>query len=273
MGTTQRISPGVPGQPNWGDLNKSVTNVAKTVSQEHIDGNDENTADQDAKDYKRIMDRRNNHIRAVYRNLIKTGGGAKNITSGRSSSIGRAGLKSSGRIAGFFSSVGSSGLAAALSDIGFGSLADKSLQDVIDYLLVYCSESNVGMDDTAANKASCEIWNELSVVAGNDLDKFEELLKGYVDGVGLPDLLCKFWGYYIFEHLSQRFEEKITQQKGEAISKETFQIIKDDIMGQVKVLNTSREVIKIDWKGAEGKAEIEKIFTSIINIIGDEDNN
>ena len=273
MGTTQRISPGVSGQPNWGDLNKSLTNVAKSVEKEHSPNNSETDAQQDANDYKKLINRRNYHVKAVYKNLIKTGGGAKSITSGKSSSIGKAGLKSSGKIAGFFSSVGSSGLQNALNNIGFGNLAGKSIQDVVDYLLLYCADSNTGMDDTAANKASCEVWNELAELAGNDLDKFEELLKDYVDGSGLSDLLCSFWGYYIFEHLSQRFQEKITQQKGESISTETFKIIKDDIMGQVKVLNQTRQVSKIDWKGPEGTKQIETIFQSIINIISDEDNN
>jgi hypothetical protein len=70
------------------------------------------------------------------------------------------------------------------------------------------------MDETAANNASCEIMKELAALAGNDLDKFELLVKEYVEGKGLADLLCKFWGLYIFDHLSQRFEEKIKQQKG-----------------------------------------------------------
>ena len=34
MGTTQRIVPGVKGQPNWGDLNKSIIHIAKTVEKE-----------------------------------------------------------------------------------------------------------------------------------------------------------------------------------------------------------------------------------------------
>lgn len=56
------------------------------------------------------------------------------------------------------------------------------------------------------------------------------------------------------------------------IGKDTFKIIKADILGQVKVLNTQRPVIKIDWKGDAGKKEIEKIFDSVIKIICDENN-
>ena len=113
---------------------------------------------------------------------------------------------------------------------------------------------------------------ELAALAGNDLNKFEDLVKEYVEGNGLADLLCKFWGLYVFEHLSQRFEEKVMQQKGVEIAKDTFRIIKEDILGQVRVLNTQRPVTQIDWKGGAGKKEIEKIFDSVIKIICDENN-
>lgn len=290
MGTTQRINPGVTNEPNWGDLSNSITQIAKTLEQEKKLDDDEakdneNDKKEDEKDdskkpvvsdnskqYKKILDRRTEHIRSMFKNLVKTGGGRKAIASGKSSSIGKAGLKSAGKLAGFFTSVASNGLDKTLTDIGFGSLQGKSFNDVIDYLLIYCSDSNQGMDETAANKASCEIMKEIAAQSDNDVKKYQDLIKELVDGQGLADTLCKFWGIYIFEHLSQRFEEKIQQQKGEEVSKETFKIIKDDILGRVKVLNTQRAVSKIDWNKTEGKKEIEKIFDSIIKIICNEKN-
>ncbi|AXP82145.1 hypothetical protein CJ739_3083 [Mariniflexile rhizosphaerae] len=271
MGTTQRMTPGVRGETNWGDLSRSITHISKTVEKEKELDNNENTTSQDeAKQFKRIFDRRLAHLKAAFNNLVKTGGGRSKISSGKSSSIGKAGRKSAGKITSFFTGVASKGLQQALDDIGFGSLQGKSFQEVLDYLLVFCSDSNEGMDETAANNASCEIMKELAILAGNDLDKFELLVKGYVEGTGFAELLCKFWGLYIFEHLSQRFEEKVKQQKGAEIGKETFKIIKADILGQVKVLNTQRPVSKIDWKGNDGQKEIENIFDSVIKIICDE---
>ena len=290
MGTTQRINPGVTNEPNWGDLSNSITQLAKTLEQEKkLDDEEakENVEDKkedenddgkkpvvsdNSKQYKKLLDRRTEHIKSMFRNLVKTGGGRKAIASGKSSSIGKAGLKSAGKLAGFFTSVASNGLDKTLTDIGFGSLQGKSFNDVIDYLLIYCSDSNQGMDETAANKASCEIMKEIAAQSDNDVKKYQDLIKELVDGQGLADTLCKFWGLYIFEHLSQRFEEKIQQQKGEEVSKETFKIIKDDILGRVKVLNTQRAVSKIDWNKAEGRKEIEKIFDSIIKIICNEKN-
>lgn len=271
MGTTQRMTPGVSNEPNWGNLNKSITNISKTVEKENELENNINIDPQDeAKQYKQIVNRRSAHLKSTFKNLIKTGGDRSKIISGKSPSFGKAGIKSAGRIAGFFSGIGSGGLNQALADIGFGSLQGKTFQEVLDYLLIFCSDSNEGMDETAANNASCEIMKELAELAGNDLEKFEQLIKEYVEGNGMGDLLCKFWGLYIFEHLSQRFEEKVNQQKGVEIGKDTFKIIKDDILGQVKVLNTQRPVAKIDWKGNAGKDEIEKIFDSVIKIICDE---
>lgn len=283
MGTTQRINPGVTNQPNWADLSNSITQIAKTLEQEKKLDDEESKKDEkddskktetsdSSKQYKKILDRRTEHIRSVFKNLVKTGGGRKAITSGKSSSIGKAGLKSAGKLAGFFSSVATNGIDKTLVDIGFGALKGKSFKDVIDYLLIYCSDSNQGMDETAANKASCEIMKEIAAQSENDLIKYQDLIKELVDGKGLADTLCRFWGLYIFEHLSQRFEEKIQQQKGEEISKETFKTIKNDILGRIKVLNQQREVSKIDWNKAEGKKEIEKIFDSVIKIICNEKN-
>lgn len=272
MGTTQRISPGVKNQPNWKELNSSVTNIAKTVEKEsELEQSEEQKQPEvAAKEYKKLLERRHNHIKSAFRNLIKTGGGSSNVSKGQSSSIGKAGLKTSGKIVNFFSDVSSDGLQQTLEKIGFGSLEGKTIESIIDFLIVYCSDTTIGLDETAANKASSEVFKEIETEVGNDYEKFEQLLKTYADGNGLSNLLCLFWGNYIFEHLSQRFQEKITQQRGESVSRETFRTIKDDILGRIKLLNQDKPVVKINWKGQEGKNAIESIFESIINIICDE---
>tara|TARA_B110001452_G_scaffold267430_1_gene277266 strand:+ start:1943 stop:2770 length:828 start_codon:yes stop_codon:yes gene_type:complete len=275
MGTTQRIVPGVTREPNWGALSRSITAVAKTVekeaeTEEEVDKTPEEIKKEE-KQYKTLIHRRDKHLKAAFKNLIRTGGGSKTVSSGKSKSLGRAGRKSAGIIAGFFSGVSQNGLQKELYKIGFGSLTGKSVQDIIDYLLIYTSDTNTGMDETAASKASCEVFDEIAEQTGNDIEEFEKLVQESVDGNGLENILCRFWGLYIFEHLSQRFAEKIDQQKGTEISKETFNIIKDDIIGRIEVLNKDRHVKDIDWNGEEGTKEIDGIFESIINIICDED--
>lgn len=274
MGTTQRISPGVPGEPNWGALNRSITAIAKTVEKENETDQQENNGQTDetpvqediARRHKIILDRRSQHLKSAFNSLAGTGGGARSIAKGRSKSIGRAGLRSSQRIVSFLSAVGNKGLQQALEELGFN-VEGKSVQDIVDFLLVYSSDSSAGMDETAANKAVCEVLNELAIEADNNFEAFEEIVRALTQGVKLSNLLCRFWGLYIFEHLSQRFLEKITGRKGQEIGSETFRIIKEDVLGQVKRLNDKRPVSKINWHGNQGKLEIENIFESIIKIL------
>lgn len=275
MGTTQRLNPGVQGEPNWGNLNKSVTNIAKSIELENEiyheeENNTDKSKEQFEKQYKLIYQRRNNYLKSLYRNLFETGGGRQKVSTGKSMSIGRAGIKSTDKIVSFITHVGSKGLAQALKEIGFTHLEGKPFSSVIDYLIAYCSDTAIDMDDTAANKASSAIIEQLAEQSGNDIDKFEKVLKGNLEGNGLVNHLCEFWGHYIFEHLSQRFQEKITQQKGEEVCIETFNIIRDDILGRVKLLNDHRPILRMDWQSEDGKKEIEKIFESIINILCDE---
>lgn len=278
MGTTQRINPGVTSQPNWRGLNVSATNIAKTVEQEKKDEennkiDEKSIPEPKSNDSQKLLLRRKKYLSSLYNYLVKTGGGTKRITSGKSRSIGRAGLKSTSKLTQFIINVSSNGLKQTLQETGFGDLSGKTTLDIINFLVIYCSDVATGMDETAANKASLEVLSKLAEESNNNIVKFEQILLEYSEGNGLANLICEFWGYYIFEHLSQRFQERITQQKGDDISRETFTIIKDDILGRVKVMNTQRDVSKINWKGSEGEKIRESIFEEILNIICDGKNN
>ena len=281
MGTTQRIIPGVTGEPNWGNLNIAITAIANTIEKEQDVGEEaekavekekEKPSDANKKAVKNInalqnklYARRSNHFKSALQNLIRTGGGRGKITKGKSASLGKAGLRTATKFSGFVAGVHSVGLAKALNNIGFGSLKGKKIQEVIDFLLVFFADTSSGMDEVAANMASCEILQMLTVDI-KSVEDFEKKLQSLVEDNSLTEVLCNFYGIYLFEPLSQRFQEKITQIKGEAVSAETFKIIKEDILGQLRVLKTNKELLKIDWKGKEGKDLEEKIFNSIIQI-------
>lgn len=282
MGTSQRISPGVSGEANWGSLSRSITQIAKTVEKEKEEQDESNAptdipiTSQEAESQNSdngsnsLLAKRRAHLTNSFRRLVRTAGGASKISKGQSRSLGHAGLKSARKIVSFFVTAGNNGLATALEEIGFD-LAGKNLRDVLDFLLVYTADSNAGMDEMAANRATCEILDDLAGKSGNNLEQFEANIKRMTNDSSLSDILCDFWGYYIFEHLSQRFYEKITQQRGIEISIDTFKIIKEDILGQVRRLNEKNKVASIDWKGNQGKVAIENIFNSIIKILCDED--
>ena len=280
MGTTQRIIPGVTGEPNWGSLTSSITAMANAVGQELAISDDLTAAleiastnpseankknvDGVIKRQHEIIARRQNHFNSSLSNLIKTGGGRDKVASGKSASLGKAGLRSSKRISSFFISVKSAGLNNSLQRIGFN-VRGKTLTEIVDFLLVHFTDTSSGMDEVAANMASCQLLSEIADGA-KSIKEFEKEIASIVNDNRLTEILCKFFGLYLFEHLSQRFQEKITQMKQEAISSETFSIIKEDILGQVTRLGKSRDLSKVDWKGTDGRQSEESIFNSIIKI-------
>ncbi len=271
MGTTQRIGNGVKNDPNWGGLTTSATSAAKAVADLEDEDSKEQSEDPEEikrqeKRYATLIKRRDAHVKSIFERLVKIGGGSKNIGTGKSSRIGKAGLKASGKLVSFFTSASTSGLNEALKEIGFDSLTGKTVRNVIDYLIAFCADSATGMDETASNKAISEVLRKIEQEANEDLTNLETLFKEYADTDKLSELLCQFFGVYIFEYLSERLEERISQIKGEDVSKETFDCIKKDIDGRVIRINQTRPVAKIDWAGEAGKKEIEKIFEAIIKI-------
>lgn len=281
MGTTQRIIPGVTGEPNWSDLSNALTALANTVEKEMlvVDQAEEarekekttpTTANQNAvaaleRQQMKLTNRSRRHFNSSVRSLIRTGGGSTKISKGKSSSLGKAGLRNGARISGFIRDVSNSGLSQALKKVGFGSLDGKTVKEVVDFLLIYFSDVNAGMDEVAANMASCQVMEILSEDV-KTVQELEDKMKTLFDNGKLTEVICTFYGIYLFEHLSQRFEEKITQLKGEAVSRETFKMIREDIVAQVNDISKEKSLSEINWKGTDGAAIQETIFSSIIKI-------
>lgn len=281
MGTTQRIGNGVKKDPNWGNLSTSVTSAAKAIEGlNKLDSDEKNSNQEDkptskedslryAKQIGKLGSRRDAHIKTSLERLVLIGGGSKNISSGRSNKIGRAGLKASSKLVSFFINVGNEGLKEALNKIGFGSLEGKSTNDIIDFLNDFFCDSNVGMDEAAAKSALCEVTKNLSEEADGDVESLEKLMKSFIDTDSLSSLLCTFFGIYIYEYLWERLEERLHQIRGEEVSKATFDNIRKEIQGRVTLLNSTRSLSRINWSGNEGQLEIEHIFETILKLEGE----
>ena len=265
MGTTQRINNG----PNWGSISIAVTGIANTINTLNDLGN--NTISNDkindvSKREKKLEKRKDKHIKSVLERLIKISGGSKAISSGKSNTIGKSGIRVSNKMAGFFYSVSTEGLKKALNKIGFSDIEGKKVNDVLSFLLDYFSDETIGMDEAAAKSAIYEVIKELESEVDGELNSLETLMKSYVESTKLSELLCTFFGKYIYEFLWERFEEKLRQKKGEDVTRETFISIQNEIKSRVILLNSNIELSKINWSAAEGRIEIEKIFDAIIKI-------
>jgi hypothetical protein len=134
MGTTQRIGTGVKKDPKWGTLNSSASSVANAVADLQAEDKkklkDEQEVQAQQRRFQQLTQRRDVHARNLFDRLISTAGGSKAVSSGSSFKIGKAGIRSTRKIAGFFSGVTRSGLQSTLNNIGFGSLVGKTVRDV-----------------------------------------------------------------------------------------------------------------------------------------------
>lgn len=297
MGTSHRHTPTVVGEPNWGNASASVTAIAR--AEEELDSLDkelegDENADEHSDDNKneevkketkiavspdRIAKRqrqldsqiRRNYHHAV-RNLVRAAGGRGKVSSGGSRAVGHAGVFIAGGLVSAISEIVKNGLKDWLSRRGVHSLEGKCCLDVLDLIREYIETGVAGMDNTAANEALECVMDELEEKIGDDLDSFDAAMAGVLASDDLKDLLDKFFGMYIYSHLSQDFKEKLEYEKGTKVMNETMNEIKDLIMDDIQRSRGGRDTATIDWGTEEGKAFIQQEFDRIIYILsGNED--
>ncbi|MFD1145396.1 hypothetical protein ACFQ4C_29995 [Larkinella insperata] len=292
MGTSRNYKASVKNQPQWGELSSTVTRSC--------DGDDisNEEAEKILSLYFQVttggnvdVDDVNNHQPPSPANPVvptlsapyvsaghQTGGsgGRSDTTSSgstgghsssnrprKSRSVGKAGRKTATRLGSFFSSVASSGLSQAFTEIGID-ISGKTVREAVNYLLDYCSGAATNLDETAAKAASNQLLDEL-VEGATTLDEMETKLKESVNSNGVDDLLVKYFGLYTFEHLYQMFEGKLVKEKGKTNTNSLFKSIKEFIFECLKGINKDKPLKNVDWKGEGAKPIVDEIYTKTIN--------
>lgn len=297
MGTSHRHTPKVVGEPNWGNASASVTSIASAEDkldkldkelkdiENANDTSDDNVNEDKKKETKhaasseRIANRQrqlDGQIRKSYhhavRNLVRAAGGREKVSSGGSRAVGYAGIVVAGGLVSAISEIAKNGLSDWLSRRGVHTLEGKSCRDVLDLIREYIDAGVAGMDNTAANEALEYVMDELGEKIGEDLDAFDATMAGILVSNDLKDLLDKFFGMYIFSHLSQDFQEKLEYEKGSKIMNDTMAEIKELILDDIQRSWGGREVSAIDWSTEDGKAFIQQEFDRIIFILSGNEN-
>lgn len=246
MGTSKSYSASIKGQPQWGKLSSSVTGSCGrgTVPSQNIG---------------RILSR--------YVNVI---GGSSRAGRGGAKVAGRAGIRTAKHLGGFLATFSASGgnLQNTLNKIGLAGLAGlsgKPLNEVINHLLEYCSGPSVSIDDVAAKAASQKILEDLAANA-ETIEQFETNLQESLNKESLEDILIRYFGYYIFEHLSVMFYEKLVVKKGKTDCNALFGQIRDFITEKLRNMNKSNPLNNIDWNGNEADRLTKNIQEDILEI-------
>ena len=282
MGTSQRHNPSVAGQPNWGKSSLSLSAAIKNLERLDILDAEDNKKANDIdnirvasstrrKQRERIAASYRKNIHNAVSRLVKASGGKRKVTSGSSRALGHAGIAVLSNFLGAIAEIQKKGLSCWLAEKGI-TLDSKSWKEISDILKDLCSDTVVGMDETAANQALSEILQILDNTINNSTLDVEKVLNNCLGKEQLQDVIDTFFGVYIYAHLSQNFEEKLTKKYSQKEVAKYMADIKDLIISDIKqgvnVLNSTQ----IDWNSEEGNSYITEEFNRIISVfVHDED--
>lgn len=246
MGTSKSYSASIKGQPQWGNLSGAVTSSC--------DGNV-------------VASSTLANIISKYVSVI---GGAGRAGRGNSKIGGRAGIRTAKNIGAFLGAFSSSGgnISEALTQVGLPGLENLPLNEVVDRLLEHCTGPSSTLDDVAAKAASQMILEEL-VGDAETIEEWQDYLKESLDSETLEEVIERYFGYYIFEHLSIMFYEKLVVDKGKSECDGLFKQIKDYVFEKIKNMNKTNPLKNINWSGEDADRLIKNIQEDVLKVFED----
>lgn len=289
MGTSQRHSPSVTGQPNWGKSSVSLTAAIKNLEKlEEIipENNDVQRSEQAEqkqnlsqsmrytyadKQTQKINNSFSRNVRNSVKRLIKASGGKKNVSVGKSRALGQAGIAVIGNFINTVLEIQQDGLDGWLKNKGI-TLEGKKREDIFNILIEACSDKVIGLDETAANQAITEMFEGLKGMMNETFSNIEEVLQSILNDQQFQEIIDKFFGVYIFIHLSQNFTEKLEKKYAQEKVDQYMKQIKEQIISDIQEGVNGSKSINVDWNGDKGKKFILEEFNKILNIFdNDED--
>lgn len=239
MGTSQSINSSVKGNPNWGKLGNSLSRVSSVVN---------------------ISNKQSSNILRHFVNAI---GGSQTAGTGRSSSFGNAGVRTANRLLSFINGVQALGLSSSLSEIGIYDLKDLSVSDLINNLILHCTDGSANLDEAAAKSANDKLLQQLFDDV-DDINDAEQQINS-IDNEKKNELLVIFFSHYIVEFSSELFGERILNKENGNRERTFFQIlnyIKNLLKEEVK----NRDLSTIRWENDDGTKLIKEIQTEILKV-------
>ncbi|RZJ91093.1 MAG: hypothetical protein EOO20_06165 [Chryseobacterium sp.] len=243
MGTSKSYSASIKGQPQWGNLSGAITS--------NCDGHAVASA----------------ALGNIISKYVAVLGGAGTAGRGGSKIGGRAGIRTAKNLGGFLGAFSNAGgnISQAFAEVGLPGLEGLPLDEVIDRLLEHCTGPSSTLDDVAAKAASQAILEEL-VGDAETTEEWEAYLKETLDKESLEEIIERYFGYYIFEHLSVMFYEKLIVEKGKTECEGLFKQIKDYVFEKIKNMNKTNPLKNIDWSGEEADRLTKNIQEDVLKV-------
>lgn len=233
MGTSKAYG-GLKGNPNWGPLSAAVSH---SISDGHPS----------QKSLGLVMSRLVSHL-----------GGSNSALMGGSSIGGRAGIKTARQFGTFIGNIRRNGFSEAINFLSNGTEIHDADQG-INIILEKCTETASLLDDVAAKAAMRDTLEDIGAGAETleELgDRFEEVIKDY----GGEELLVRYFAFYLFEHLSTDFYEKLIKEKGIRETDLFYKDLKEYILEHTKTVSKHRDLLHVDWHTDYGKNLMQEIY-------------
>jgi len=225
MGTSKDF-PGGKG-PEWRDLRHATTDFAKTGG----DGLAE-----------RVLGR-----------FVTALGGAAAATAASGATIG-----STQRMAGLVAGLADGGLADALEQAGVGHLVGQGRWEVLGALVEEVAGAAVGLDEAAAHSATVRVFEELFP----DQETWEELAAVRLTEEQVADLIERFVAECIFGRLAQAIDSRLAARAPSERERRNREM--HEMLAQLVSLRLDdRNVLRIDWRGAEGRELTERLVGDV----------
>ena len=242
------------------DLAEQIQNLSQSMKYTYAD-----------KQTQKISNSFNRNVRNSVKRLIKASGGKKNVSVGKSRALGQAGIAVLGNFINTVLEIQQDGLDGWLKNKGI-TLEGKKREDIFNILIEACSDKVIGLDETAANQAITEMFEGLKDMMNETFSNIEEVLQSILNDQQLQEIIDKFFGVYIFVHLSQNFTEKLEKKYAQEKVDQYMKQIKEQIISDIQEGVNGSKSINVDWNGDEGKKFILEEFNKILNIFdNDED--
>lgn len=243
MGTSKSFSDTKQSMiPNWGILSSSLTrNCDSTTLQP-------------------------DKLQNILRQFVVALDGASIGGRGGSKVGGRSSLKTAKKIGGLFSTFIISGnIIKTLASTGLKNIDNKTIGEIINHLIEYCSGNATSIDDNAAKEATRLLLEEL-ISEANDIDEIENLLNSVFATSSLEDIIAKYFAYYINELLSKWFYENLIKNKNEADCNNLFSQIRRFILQRVLDMHKNNPLQNIDWGSESADSMIKNIQQDVLTV-------
>jgi hypothetical protein len=243
MGTSKSFSSLTKKMPNWPSFSGAVTRSC--------DGSTLST----------------DKATEILKGYVTAIGGAATAGRGKSDVAGKSGIRTAIKLGGFFGAfLGSGGkIEDALRYTGITDLETKSVADIINHLIEYSSGPSSTIDDKAAKEAARLLLEEI-IGAAKSVEEMEKILNDFFELKTHEDLIIKYFGYYILEHLSVWFYEKLVKEKGKDDCTVLFRQIKEFIFERLRGINKNRPLQNISWGSVESDTLIKNIQQDVLTV-------